>query len=91
MLSCPRRFGADADSGFNDGAPCGNQSGHTRRRPRHGTPNAEYTEHPFEVSTEAPAAALGATEVHWDKRPADADYMVLADPEGNRFCVVDAN
>ena len=34
---------------------------------------------------------LGATEVHWDKRPADADYVILADPEGNRFCVVDAN
>jgi predicted enzyme related to lactoylglutathione lyase len=32
---------------------------------------------------------LGATEVHWDKRPADADYVILADPEGNRFCVVD--
>ena len=33
---------------------------------------------------------LGATEVHWAKRPADADYVILADPEGNRFCVVDA-
>jgi predicted enzyme related to lactoylglutathione lyase len=33
--------------------------------------------------------ALGATEVHWDKRPLDADYVILADPEGNRFCVVD--
>jgi predicted enzyme related to lactoylglutathione lyase len=33
--------------------------------------------------------ALGATEIHWDKRPADADYVILADPEGNRFCVVD--
>lgn len=33
--------------------------------------------------------ALGATEVRWDKRPADADYVILADPEGNRFCVVD--
>ena len=33
---------------------------------------------------------LGATEVHWDKRPADADYVILADPEGNRFCVIDA-
>jgi len=32
--------------------------------------------------------ALGATEIHWDKRPADADYVILADPEGNRFCVV---
>jgi catechol 2,3-dioxygenase-like lactoylglutathione lyase family enzyme len=33
---------------------------------------------------------LGATEVHWDKRPADADYIIMADPEGNRFCVIDA-
>jgi predicted enzyme related to lactoylglutathione lyase len=34
--------------------------------------------------------ALGATDVHWDKKPRDADYIILADPEGNRFCVVDA-
>ena len=33
--------------------------------------------------------ALGATEVHWSKRPKDADFVILADPEGNRFCVVD--
>ena len=33
---------------------------------------------------------LGANEVHWDKRPPDADYVILADPEGNRFCVIDA-
>jgi catechol 2,3-dioxygenase-like lactoylglutathione lyase family enzyme len=32
--------------------------------------------------------ALGASRVHWDRRPADADYVILADPEGNRFCVV---
>ena len=32
---------------------------------------------------------LGASEIHWDKRPADADFVILADPEGNRFCVVD--
>ena len=31
--------------------------------------------------------ALGATEVEWDY-PDDADYVVLADPDGNRFCVV---
>jgi catechol 2,3-dioxygenase-like lactoylglutathione lyase family enzyme len=35
--------------------------------------------------------ALGATEIHWDKRPPDADYVILADPEGNRFCVVDVS
>lgn len=34
--------------------------------------------------------ALGASEVHWARRPADADYVILADPEGNRFCVIDA-
>ena len=33
---------------------------------------------------------LGATEVHWDRKPPDADYVILADPEGNRFCVIDA-
>ena len=33
--------------------------------------------------------ALGATEVQWSKRPPNADYVILADPEGNRFCVID--
>jgi len=32
---------------------------------------------------------LGATEVQWDRRPPDADFVILADPEGNRFCVID--
>ena len=36
-------------------------------------------------------AGLGAREVHWDKRPADADYVIMEDPEGNRFCVIDAS
>ena len=34
---------------------------------------------------------LGAAHVPWDKRPFDADYVILADPEGNRFCVIDAS
>ncbi|MGG1909313.1 VOC family protein [Microbacterium sp. NRRL B-14842] len=34
-------------------------------------------------------AGLGAREVHWDGRPDDADYIIMEDPEGNRFCVVD--
>jgi catechol 2,3-dioxygenase-like lactoylglutathione lyase family enzyme len=34
---------------------------------------------------------LGATRVRWDSYPADPDFVVLADPEGNRFCVVDAS
>ncbi|GHA13217.1 hypothetical protein GCM10007989_04750 [Devosia pacifica] len=31
--------------------------------------------------------ALGATRVERDY-PEDADYVVLADPDGNRFCVI---
>jgi hypothetical protein len=34
---------------------------------------------------------LGATEVHWDRKPPDADFVILADPEGNRFCVIDVS
>lgn len=34
---------------------------------------------------------LGAKQVHWDKQPADADYVIMEDPEGNRFCVIDAS
>ena len=30
---------------------------------------------------------LGATRVPWRYEP-DADYIVLADPDGNRFCVI---
>ncbi len=33
--------------------------------------------------------ALGATDVGWDYEDG-ADYLVLADPDGNRFCVVAA-
>ena len=32
---------------------------------------------------------LGAREVHWDNLPDDADYVIMEDPEGNRFCVVE--
>lgn len=34
--------------------------------------------------------SLGAQQVHWPKRPETADYVIMEDPEGNRFCVVDA-
>lgn len=32
---------------------------------------------------------LGATRPEWDAYPADPDFVVLADPDGNLFCVVD--
>jgi catechol 2,3-dioxygenase-like lactoylglutathione lyase family enzyme len=34
---------------------------------------------------------LGAERVDWDLYPDDPDFVVLADPEGNRFCVVDTS
>ena len=34
--------------------------------------------------------ALGASRVDWDSYGDDPDFVVLADPDGNRFCVVDA-
>ena len=32
---------------------------------------------------------LGATEVDWDSYGVHDDFCVLADTEGNRFCVID--
>lgn len=32
--------------------------------------------------------ALGACHVAWDRYPPDADFVVLEDPDGNRFCVI---
>ncbi len=34
--------------------------------------------------------SLGARRVEWDY-PADADFIVLADPAGNRFCVINTS
>ncbi|EMF02604.1 VOC family protein [Streptomyces mobaraensis NBRC 13819 = DSM 40847] len=34
---------------------------------------------------------LGAERVEWDRYPEDPDFVVLADPEGNRFCVIDTS
>ncbi|KIX68583.1 VOC family protein [Streptomyces manipurensis] len=33
--------------------------------------------------------SLGARHIDWDSYPEDPDFVVLADPEGNRFCVID--
>jgi len=33
--------------------------------------------------------ALAAERVDWDGYGADSDFVVLADTEGNRFCVID--
>ena len=35
--------------------------------------------------------SLGATTVDWDRYPPNPDFIVMADPEGNRFCVIDTS
>jgi catechol 2,3-dioxygenase-like lactoylglutathione lyase family enzyme len=63
-----------------------------------GTPPQEYPR--LHLDLHVPNAAeqeaeverlisLGARRVDWDRYPEDPDFVVLADPDGNRFCVVD--
>ena len=33
--------------------------------------------------------SVGARRVDWDSYPDDPDFVVLEDPDGNRFCVID--
>jgi catechol 2,3-dioxygenase-like lactoylglutathione lyase family enzyme len=40
-------------------------------------------------SEAARLVSLGAERVNWDLYPDDPDFVVLADPDGNRFCIVD--
>jgi predicted enzyme related to lactoylglutathione lyase len=35
--------------------------------------------------------SLGATRVDWDLYPPEPDFVVMADTEGNRFCVIDTS
>jgi catechol 2,3-dioxygenase-like lactoylglutathione lyase family enzyme len=42
------------------------------------------TDHPAEV---ARLESLGATRLPWEYPP-DADFIVMADPDGNEFCVI---
>ena len=59
------------------------------------TPVQEHPRVHLDLYTEDQAAeverlvALGAERVDWDLYPDDPDFVVLADTEGNRFCVID--
>lgn len=49
-----------------------------------------HTANAAEQATEvARLVSLGAEMVDWDGYPDDPDFVVLADPDGNRFCIVD--
>jgi catechol 2,3-dioxygenase-like lactoylglutathione lyase family enzyme len=51
-----------------------------------------WVDSPAEQEQEADRlVGLGAQRLDWDSYPADPDFVVLADTEGNRFCIVDVN
>jgi catechol 2,3-dioxygenase-like lactoylglutathione lyase family enzyme len=62
------------------------------------TPPDEHPRHHLDLHVASAAeqqaeadrlVALGARRVDWDRFPYDPDFIVLADTEGNRFCIVD--
>ena len=56
-------------------------------------PRLHFDLHVADASEQAAEVArlisLGARQVDWDSYPEDPDFVVLEDPEGNRFCIVD--
>jgi catechol 2,3-dioxygenase-like lactoylglutathione lyase family enzyme len=61
--------------------------------PRQAHPRLHFDLHVADVSEQEAEAdrlvALGARRVDWDSYPEDPDFIVLEDPDGNRFCIVD--
>ena len=72
------------------GTPLALQTSHT---PPANHPRLHLDLHVANAAEQAAEAsrleALGATRVEWDSYPDDPDFVVLADPDGNRFCIVD--
>jgi catechol 2,3-dioxygenase-like lactoylglutathione lyase family enzyme len=56
-------------------------------------PRLHFDLHAADISQQEAEAArlvsLGARRVDWDSYPEDPDFVVLEDPDGNRFCIVD--
>jgi catechol 2,3-dioxygenase-like lactoylglutathione lyase family enzyme len=56
-------------------------------------PRLHFDLHVANVNEQEAEAArlvsLGARRVDWDSYPEDPDFIVLEDPDGNRFCIVD--
>jgi catechol 2,3-dioxygenase-like lactoylglutathione lyase family enzyme len=65
----------------------------TSETPPEDYPRIHFDLHVTNASEQETEAArlvsLGASRVDWDRFPQDPDFVVLADPEGNRFCIVD--
>ena len=67
---------------------------------RSDTPTQDHPRVHLDLIVDSPAeqmaevdrlVALGGSRVAWDSYPEDPDFVVVADTEGNRFCVVDAS
>jgi catechol 2,3-dioxygenase-like lactoylglutathione lyase family enzyme len=65
----------------------------TSRTPPEDHPRLHLDLHVADAAEQEAEAArlvsLGASRVDWDSYPDDPDFVVLADPDGNRFCIVD--
>ncbi len=65
----------------------------TSRTPPEDHPRLHFDLHVADAAEQQAEAArlmsLGASRVDWDSYPDDPDVVVLADTEGNRFCIVD--
>ena len=63
------------------------------RTPPEDYPRLHFDLHVTGVDEQAAEAdrlvSLGARRVDWNSYPHDPDFVVLADPDGNRFCIVD--
>ena len=61
--------------------------------PAQAHPRLHFDLHAADVREQEAEAArlisLGAKRVDWDAYPEDPDFVVLEDPDGNRFCIVD--
>jgi catechol 2,3-dioxygenase-like lactoylglutathione lyase family enzyme len=65
----------------------------TSQTPPEDHPRLHFDLHVADVAEQEAEAvrlvSLGASQVDWDSYPDDPDFVVLADPDGNRFCIVD--
>jgi predicted enzyme related to lactoylglutathione lyase len=74
-----------------DGQPGGSLALSVRYAPHSYPPRIHLDLYATDQQTEIERLiGLGARRIDWDGYPPGADYVVLEDTEGNRFCVVDA-
>ena len=94
----PHHF-PDSDNGFTILVPPSKQGTRVALQRSDAPPDAHPRVHIDLVVDDAAEQAaevqrligLGATRVPWDSYGDDPDFVVLADPVGNRFCVVDTS